>query len=123
MRRTRTRRRTQLSEEEAFERFERVFDFEVYCLELEYNEAIGAAIREGVRAALDRKQRAFDAILAGHPATLAENARRAEARRLDKERLEGVATRRRERYERRRRAGVMRLVRRWGAKLVSARAG
>ena len=109
MRRTRTRRRTRLSEEQVFERF---------CLELEYNEKIGNALRDGVETALDRRQRAFDAMLAVHPATLAEKAGRAEARQLDEERLERIATRRREREARRKREGVERLACRWGARLV-----
>ena len=118
MRTTRSRRKTRLSEEEAFERFNRIFDFELYCLELEYSETIGNALREGVRAVLDRKQRAFDAMLAVHPASLAENARRAEARCLEKERLAGIATRRKARERYAVDAGVERLAHRWGAKLV-----
>ncbi len=118
MRRIRSRRKTRLSEEEAFERFNRVFDFESYCLELEYSETIGAAIREGIRKALDRKQRAFDAVLAVHPTTRAENARRAEARRLEEERLEKAAVRKNARERRAMGADVERLARRWGAQLV-----
>ena len=122
MRRTRSRRKTRLSEEQAFDSINRVFDFELLCLELEYNEKIGNALREGVETALDCRQRAFDAMLATHPATLAENARRAEARRLEQERLAAISARREEREERKRRAAVGHLARRWGARLVK-RAG
>ncbi len=107
----------------AFERFRAIFDFEIFCLELEYYESSGAAIREGAKAALDEKQRAFDAILTRHPATLVGNARRAEARRLEKERREKIAERRRAREEQRRRTGVKRLAQRWRAALVAAQAG
>ncbi len=123
MRRIKSRRKKHLSEEQAFERLNRVFDFELFCLELEYNEKIGAMISEAVQTKLDEKQRAFDAMLATHPATLAENARRAETRRLEKERLEKIAERQSEREERRRRAGVSQLARRWGATLAAAQAG
>ncbi len=118
MRRTRSMRKTQLSEEQTFERLNRLFDFDVFCLELEYNEKIGNALREGVEAALDRRQRAFDAMLAIHPATLAEKAGRAEARFLEKDRLERTAARRRARERRAVGASVERLARRWGARLV-----
>ncbi len=70
----------------------------------------------------DAKQSAFDAMLARHPATLAENARRAETRHLEKERLEKIAERQSEREERRRCAGVRHLARRWHAKLAPAHA-
>ncbi len=123
MRTTMSRRKTRLSEEEAYRQFSEVFDLDLFALELEYNEEIGSALHEGVRAALDRRQRAFDVMLEQHPATLAENARRAEMRRLEQERLEKIAERRRECEERTRRAGVMHLARRWGAKLALARAG
>ena len=119
---TRKRRKPVWDEEEAFRRFNEVIDFELYCLELEYSDKIGAKIREGVRKALDEKQQAFDAMLARHPATLAENARRAETRRLEKERLEKIAERQSEREERRRCAGVRYLARRWHAKLAPAHA-
>ena len=51
-------------EEEAFRRFNEVIDFELYCLELEYSDKIGAMIREGVKRRLDGKQKAFEAMLA-----------------------------------------------------------
>ncbi len=111
-----------LSEEEAFRRFNEVFDLELFALELEYNEKIGAMIRESVKKKLDGKERPFDAMLATHPATLAENAHRAEARRLEKERLDKIVERRREREERKRRA-VGHLARRWGATIAAAQAG
>jgi hypothetical protein len=117
------KRRRRPTEEEAFRRFNEVFDFEVYCLEFEHNERIGAMLREGVREAFDERQQTFHAVLAQHPATLAENARRAETRRLEEEHLEKIAERRREREERRRRAGVRHLARRWHAKLAPAQAG
>jgi hypothetical protein len=119
---TRKRRRPVWDEEEAFRRFNEVIDFELYCLELEYSDKIGAMIREGVKRRLDEKQKAFEAMLAQHPATLAENARRAETRRLEKERLEKIAERQSEREERRRCAGVRYLARRWHAKLAPAHA-
>lgn len=119
---TRRRRKPVWDEEEAYRRFNQVIDFELYCLELEYSDKIGAMIREGVKRRLDAKQSAFDAMLAGHPATLAENARRAETRRLEKERLEKIAERQSEREERRRCAGVRYLARRWHAKLAPAHA-
>ncbi len=118
MRRSKSRRKTRLSEEQAFELFNRIFDFESYCLELEYSETIGNALREGVRAVLDRKQRTFDAMLAVHPTTLAENAHRAEVRRLENERLEKAAVRKKARERRAMGADVERLARRWGAQLV-----
>jgi len=118
MPRTGSRRRTRLSEEQTFERLNRVFDFELFCLELECNEKIGNALREGVRAALDRRQRAFDAMLAIHPATLAEKAGRAEARFLEKDRLKRAAARRKARERRAMSADVERLARRWDARLV-----
>ncbi len=118
MRRTRNKRRTRVSEEQAFERLNQVFDFELFCLELEYNEKIGNALREGVETALDRRQRAFDAMLAIHPATLAEKAGRAEARFLEKDRFKRAAARRRARERRAVGAGLERLARMWGARLV-----
>ncbi len=114
--------RKRFSEEEAFRRFNEVFDLELFALELEYNEKIGAMIRESVKKKLDAKERPFDAMLATHPATLAGNARRAETRRLEKERMEKIAERQSEREERRRHAGVMHLARRWHAKLAPAHA-
>ncbi len=118
MRRTRTRRKTRLAEEEAYRQFSEVFDRELFALELEYNETIGAAIREGIMKALDEEQSAFDAMLAQHPATLAANARRGEARRLEKQRLEKATVRKKARERRAVGAGVERLARRWGARLV-----
>ncbi len=114
--------RRRFSEEEAYRRFNEVFDLELFALELEYNEKIGAMIRESVKKELDGKERPFDAMLATHPATLAENARRAETRRLEKERLEKIAERQSEREQRRRRAGVRHLARRWHAKFALAHA-
>ena len=118
MRRIRSRSKTRLSEEQTFERLNRVFDFELFCLELEYNEKVGNALREGVETALDRRQRAFDAMLAIHPATLAEKADRTEVRFLEKDRLKRAAARRRARERRAVGAGVERLARRWDARLV-----
>jgi hypothetical protein len=117
------KRKRHLSEEEAYRRFNEVFDLDLFALELEYDETISAMIREGVKRALDEKQRVFDAMLTSHPATLAENARRTERTRLEKERLEKATARKEEREERRRRAAVGHLARRWGAKLVVAQAG
>ena len=116
MRTTMGRRKTRLSEEQAFERLNRVLDFELFCLELEYNEKIGAMTSEAVQEKLDGKQRAFDAMLAVHPATLAEKAGRAEARQLDEERLGRIAE------GRRRRGGARHLARRGHAKLAPAHA-
>ena len=110
-------------EEEAYRRFNEVFDLDLFALELEYDQTISAMIREGVKRGLDERQRAFEAMLADHPATLAENVRRAERTRLEKERLEKAAARKEEREERRRRAAASHLARRWGAKLVVAQAG
>ena len=118
MRRIKSRCKTRLSEEEAFRRFNEVIDFDLYCLQLEYSDKTGAMLREGVKKALDGKQRAFDAVLARHPATLAEKARRAETRHFEKERLEGIAARRKARERRAVGAGVERLARKWGARLV-----
>ncbi len=118
MRKTRSRRKTRLSEQETFERFDRVFDFELFGLVLEYSDEFGAAIRECVRRRLNERQKAFEAILAVHPATLAEKAGRAEARLLEKDRLERAAARKRARARRAVGAGVERLARRWGAQLV-----
>ena len=118
MRRTGSRHKTRLSEEEAFERFDRVFDFELYALVLEYSDKFGAAIRECVKRGLDERQKAFEAMLAIHPATIAEKAGRAEARSLEKDRLKRAAARRRARERRAVGAGVERLAHRWGARLV-----
>ena len=90
--------------------------------ERSHKQELAAAIREGVRSKLDARQKAFDTMLARHPAAVAENARRAEARRLEAERLEEIARRQREREENRRRAGARHLVRRWHAKLAPAHA-
>ena len=111
-------RRTRLSEEEAYKRFNEVFDLDRFALEFEYDEKIGAMLREGVKKALDEEQSAFDAMLAQHPATLAANARRGEARRLEKQSLEKAAVRKKARERRAVGAGVERLARRWGARLV-----
>lgn len=119
---TRKRRKPVWDEEQAYRRLNEVIDFDLFCLELEYNEKIGAMIHEGVSKALEEKQLAFDAMLAQHPAALAENARRAETRRFEKERLEKIAERQSEREECRRRAGVRHLARRWHAKLAPAHA-
>ncbi len=118
MRRIKSRRRTRLSEEEAYRRLNDVFDFELYALVLEYSDEFGASIRGSVERRLDERQKAFDAMLATHPATLAENARRAEAGRLEKERLEKTTVRRKARERRAMGADVERLARRWGAMLV-----
>ncbi len=118
MRTTMGRRKTHLPEEEAYRRINEVVDLELLALELEYNEEIGSMIRESVKKKLDGNQRAFDAMLAVHPATLAENARRAEARLLETERLERIVAWRKECEERSRCAAVGRLARRWGARLV-----
>ncbi len=116
-------RKERLSEEEAFRRFNRIFDLELYALVLEYSDEFGAAISGCVKRRLDEEQEAFEAMLAGHPATLAENALRAERTQLEKERLERVAARKKEGERRRRRAAVGHLARRWGAKLALAQAG
>ncbi len=118
MRRTGSRHKARLSEEEAFERFNRVFDFDLYALVLEYSDKFGAAIRECVKRRLDERQKEFDAMLAIHPATIAEKAGRAEARFLKKDRLERAAARRRARERRAVGAGVERLAHMWGARLV-----
>jgi hypothetical protein len=110
------------SEEEAYGQFIEVFDLELFAMELEYNEKLAAAIREGVRSKLDARQKAFDTMLARHAAAVAENARRAEARRLEAERLEEITRTQREREENRRRAGARHLARRWHAKLAPAHA-
>ena len=111
-------RRTRLSEEEAYRQFSEVFDFEFYALVLEYSDEFAAGIRECVKRRLGERQKAFEAMLARHPATLTENARRAEARRLEEERLEKAAVRKKARERRAMGADVERLARRWGAKLV-----
>jgi hypothetical protein len=110
------RRKTRLPEEEAYRQFSKVFDLELLCLELEYNDRIGAMIRTGVEKALDRKQRVFEAVLAAHPATAAEESCRALSRQFDEERLERIAE------GRRRRGGARHLARRWHATLAPAHA-
>jgi hypothetical protein len=111
-----------LPEEEAYRRLNEVIDFDLFCLGLEYDERLVAEIHESTRKRLDERQRAFDAMLTRHPATLAENVRRAETRRLEKERLEKIAERLSEREERKTCAGVRHLARRWHAKLAPAHA-
>ena len=108
--------------ERALEEFSEHFDLELFALELEYNDELGAAIREAVISRLDARQKTFDKMLARHPATMAENARHAEVRRLEEERLEKIAERRREREERRKCAGVRHLARKWHAKVASVHA-
>jgi len=110
--------RRPLSEEDAYEQFVAHFDLDVFALELEYNDRIGAMLREGVRRALDRKQRNFDLLLAEHPATVAEDSCRALARQLEEERRLKIA----ERIERADQAQARRLARRWHAKVASAHA-
>ena len=107
-----------LSEEEAYQHFNKLFDHQIYCLELEYNGRLGDAIREAVQARLKRKQARFDQFMAAHPATLAENERWAEARRLEQERLERIATRKEVRENQQLQSGIERLAHRWRAKLV-----
>jgi hypothetical protein len=106
------RRSRRIPEEEAYGRFAEVFDLDVFALELEYGDRVGAVIREGVEKALDRRQRDFEAVLAAHPATAAEESCRALARQLEEGRLKEAA---------KRKGGVGRA--RWRhAKLASARA-
>jgi hypothetical protein len=100
---TARRCRRRLSEEDAYSRFSEMFDLDVFALELEHSDRIGAVIRKGVEDALDRKQRDFEAILAEHPATIAEESLRALARQLEDKRLQKIA-------------------RRWYTRLVSRRA-
>ncbi len=121
-RNTRKRRSPVRDEEEAFRRFNEVFDFDLFCLELELNVKIGEAIREEIRTKLGAKQHSFDTMLVQHPATLAESARHAEARRLEQERLEKIAERQSEREEHKKCAGVRHLARRWHAKVAPAHA-
>ena len=78
---------------EPLRRFCEVFDFETYCLELSQDERFDSAIRKALEKKLDSRERAFNIVLRQHPATLRENARRAEARRIEKERLDGIAAR------------------------------
>ncbi len=58
-------------QERDFEEASRCLDVEVMALELEYSETL----RKGLLEALDRRQAAFDALLAAHPKTLAERDR------------------------------------------------
>jgi hypothetical protein len=104
-----------LSEETAFGRFSEHFDFDAYLLELEYDERVGAMLREAVTRLLDARQREFEAMLERHPATAAEDARRREALDLEIERLDGIAAREAGREQERRRARVGCLVRKWHA--------
>ncbi len=114
-----TRRRPRrLSEEEAYEQFNEVFDLDLFRLELEHGDRVSARIREGVEKALDRRQRDFEAVLAAHPATAAEESCRALARQLEGERLREIAKRK----EGEGRTRAYRLARRWHAKLAPAHA-
>ena len=107
-----------LGEEEAFKRFDKVFDLDVFALELEYGDRLGEPIRKAVRAQSDRRQAKFDNMLAEHPATRVENARRAEARRLEAERLQRIAARQEEREKRHFDNGLQHLARKWSAQLI-----
>ena len=107
-----------LGEEEAFNRFNEVFDLDVFTLELEYGEHLGETIRKAVRAQSDRRQAKFDHMLAEHPATRVENARRAEARRLEADRLQRIAARQEEREKRHFDNGLQHLALKWRAQLV-----
>lgn len=115
---TRTNGKRLSSEEEAFRHFTERFDHEIYYLELEYNERLGEAIRGAVRTRLDRKQARFDQFMAAHPATLAENERRAEMRRLERNRHDQIALRMEVREKQQLQSGIARLAHRWRAKLI-----
>ena len=93
-------------------RFDRAVDVVEFCECLRRDEVLSCALRSAVRERLDSKERAFNVMLAHHPATLAENSRRAEARRLERERLERIAARERRRVD----IGLQRLSRRWNAR-------
>ena len=110
--------RAWLAEEEVYSRFSEMFDLDVFALELEYGDRIGAVIREGVEDMLDRKQRDFEAILAAHPATIAKKRLRDIARQLEEERLRRIAKRK----EKTRRARTSCSARRWQSRLAPARA-
>jgi hypothetical protein len=112
------RRSRRIPEEEAYGRFTKVFDLDVFALELEYGGRVGAVIREGVEKALDRRQRDFEVVLAAHPAAAAEESCRALARQLEEERRQKTAKRK----ERAGRTRECRLARRWHAKLAQAHA-
>ena len=81
-------------QERDFEETSLCLDVEVLALELEYSEMLLTGIKE----ALDRRQAAFDALLAAHPKTLAERERiqrnRAEYRaRMDRLSVKAAAKR------------------------------
>ena len=107
-----------LGEEEAFKRFDEHFDLDVFALELEYGGRLGEAINQAVCAKSDRRQAAFDKMLAEHPATRVENARRAKARRLEAERLQRIAARNEAREKRQLQEGLQHLARRWRAQFI-----
>ncbi len=107
-------RKERLSEEEAYRRFSEFFDFDLYCLELEYGEQIGVMIRLGLERALDHRQQGFERMLAQHPDTIAENRRRAEARRLEAERKRRLKRKRRRELL----AALRQLAGKWHAKLI-----
>ena len=114
----RTSQTTRCDEEEAFRKFSEVFDLEVFALELEYNDRLGETICQAVRRESDRKQANFDAILADHPATLAGNVRRSEARRLESARLQTIAARKEERKKRSMDRELEHLAQKWRAQLI-----
>ncbi len=107
-------RKERLSDEEAFRRFNEFFDLDLFCLAFKYSEEIDAMIRSGVERAFDRRRRGFERMLARHPDTIAENRRRAEAKRLEAERRRRLQRRcRRELL-----AALKQLAGRWHAKLI-----
>lgn len=106
------------TEGEAYRRFNEIFDHEILCLELDYN--LGRLFRKEIKRHLNQKQAVFDRMMEKHPATLADNARRAEARRLEKEWRERRAAEKEARDKRRLQKSLQRLAKGWGATLESA---
>ena len=59
--------------EKEFEEFNRRFDFDVFCLEVEHNERLGNALLRSVKKRLKKKQNGFNRMLRNHAETKAEN--------------------------------------------------
>lgn len=112
------KRRERWCEEEAFQQFNSVFDFDLYCLELQHNGTLGTAIRNAVCGDLQRRETAFARMLACHPATIAEDGRRQLARQLEQKRLEQIRAAK-ERKGRQFMEGLRHLAEKWSATLIT----